>query len=155
MSEYEQSAESNGSFSRAKLRLKNYVDGLALLESGSTPDVIRTGSLELWPGCIMVAEVLNPNPAFHPDIKQLIAEGWVPIEEDIEPIYALTVYDSDGNERESLAINAWSGHVIACAEESVLFEPGKDAPDYMIESFFRRYWLDHGPMSLAESNGAQ
>ncbi len=137
-------------FTPAKLKLKNYVDSLALLEGGDTPDLIRQGSLELWPGCVLVAAVVNPDPKFSPQVAELIAEGWVPVDEDIEPLFVLAVYDTEGNERESLAIDAWSGKVTATMEQSELFEAGEDAPDYMIESFFRRYFLDHGHMSSAE-----
>lgn len=138
-------------FTKAKLMLKNYADGLALFEGGKTPDIVREGGVELWPGCLLVAQVINPDPSFLPDVAQRIEEGWIPLEGDVEPLYALTVYDAQGNERESLAIDAWSGKVTATAEESELFDIDEDAPDYMIESFFRRYWLNHGPMSLADS----
>jgi hypothetical protein len=150
MSERERAFERGKPFTPSKLKLKNYADGLALLEGGDTPDIVRQGSLELWPGCVLVATVLDPDSKYNPDIAQLISEGWVPVAEDYEPIYSLTIYDDEGYERESLSIDAWTGIVDATMEESDLFEPGQDAPDYMIESFFRRYYLDHGPMSLAD-----
>lgn len=146
MTERETRFEKGKPFSSAKLKLKNYADGLALLEGGDTPDVVRQGSMELWPGCLLVATVLNPDPKFIADYLQ----DFVPLAEDVEPMYTLTIYDGEGNQRESLSIDAWTGMVAATIEESDLFEPGQDAPDYMIESFFRRFYLDHGPMASAE-----
>jgi hypothetical protein len=118
------------SMTKPRQQLKDYVDELASIEGGESRDVIRSGRRELWPGKVMVAEVLNIDPVL----------PTVPDESSI--LYALTVYDEHGKEVESLAITPSDGRVDAAVEESDLFTTATEgAPDFMIQSFFARYFL--------------
>jgi hypothetical protein len=125
-------------WSKPKRLLKTLVQSLAFFEGGNTPDVVRQGAEELWPGVLIVAEVLNCDPIYldqeaYPD---RISYGDY-------PVYALTIYNDKGEEVESVQIDGISGDVVSSDDTGTpYFGPGQETPDFMIESFIVRYHLN-------------
>lgn len=122
--------------SPAKRQLVDYVEGLALFENGDTRDVIRMGSMELWPGKILVAEILDLDPGY-------LSPNYVSDHcEPTERLYALNVRDICGDEIEAIDVNTTSGVIGYSFEDAEPFcGLPEGAPDFMIAAFFARYWL--------------
>ena len=130
---FENSNGEYANFSEPKRKLINYVDSLALFEGGSTRDVIRHGSLELWDGMVLKAEVVMLLPFPGEEADETATE---------EMIYGLSVIDIAGEEVESVAIFTDNGYIDTSFHVYELFQDDKGAPDYMIESFFARYGIE-------------
>jgi hypothetical protein len=142
-------AEQLGDMSKwtpSQRELFDYVDGLALMPGGKTEDVVRVGAEILWPGKTLIGEVINISPHL---IAGILAKRgydfYVNFPEDLPFLYGLTVVDDEGEEVESLTLDGADGSVTATIEQTDIFD-GKNAPDYMIKSFFARWHLNHGPM---------
>ena len=132
--------------SAPRKQLIEYVKALAVFEGGETPDILFSGAVHLDDeGRILCAEVICR------DIRLLHDARFDPrlILDLDDLLYALTVRDALNNEIEHISIVPSENHVDTAFDGAEPFgEDSKGAPDYMIQSFFARYWLDRGPMHV-------
>jgi len=127
-----------GFWSEQKLMMKDYVLMLAHFEDGETKDIAKQGSVTLWPGVTLLAEIINTDPALiDPEVPE-----YADRRADASYIYALTAVSDDGTTIEGLQIDDENGSLLASDEYGSIFPIGTSAPDYMIQSFFARYRLN-------------
>lgn len=114
--------------SPARKMLADYVLRYALIEGGSTPDVVRHAAFQMASGTILLAEVLDPD-RLYPDEERI--EG---------KLLSLSVCTTAGEDIETLAIQPETGYVASSMGDALLFlDTPQGAPDFTIESFFVRH----------------
>ena len=102
-------------------RLVTTVDGLASVNGDDTKDVVRSGRVELWPGCTVIDAVIDASaPGIdEPDPDNLL--------------YGLDVV-TVGPQTEEMTVSLRDGTTAQVVDENEIY--GDDpAPDYAIKSF--------------------
>lgn len=122
------SEELRGTLSDEQRRLVEVVEGIATQDGGDTPDVLKVGEVEIWPGCIVVASIIR---SVFPGEKD--SEG--------DRIYGLDAKVGGDIYTESVCVYLGSATTSLVVLE---FEPLGDEPaqDYAITSFFDRFPAD-------------
>jgi hypothetical protein len=111
-----------------QLRLATTVEALAVNEGGETPDVIRSARVELWPGCTVLATIVDSG---------------IPLDEPSEKdrLYGLDATMAGGEYVEELTVHIGDAVTSLALNDSETY--GDDpAPDYAISSFFDRFPAD-------------
>jgi hypothetical protein len=133
-------------------RLIDLVKLLATSEAHDSPDIIKSGKIQLWPGVELVALILDINlnympPILNPDAPLMPPGQTVPDLYQSDPglniIYALEARDEPtGRVLESVDVDQESFKTHLDFDDAEPYMDNPDgAPDYAIDSFFDRYWL--------------
>jgi hypothetical protein len=114
--------------SSEQLRLASTVEALAVNEGGETPDVVRSARVELWPGCTVLATIVDSG---------------IPLDEPSEEnrIYGLDATMADGEYVEEISVHIGDAVTSLAVNDSETYEDDP-APDYAITSFFDRFPAD-------------
>ncbi len=118
------SAEELDGLSEAQAKIVTFADILAVNEGGPTPDILRSGRVEVYPGAILTAEVID---------MEFVPER-VP-----KLLYGLEVR-ADDDYTETITVDVGFKHTTLAVDEG---EPhgAQSAPDYAIESFLDRFYV--------------